>query len=522
MLVLILYSVVLKFMSQNSPKIKQLISVTDVQGKYVYVNDQFCQHSGYSQEELLAMDSHSITHKEMPKRLLNELSQTLSKGFSWQGIFRINNKQQQDVWLNTFMTPQYENGSIIGYQSISTVANESLVRSATKIYQALNAQKSNIIFELTKNHKFAFLVFLSVIAQLYIFTQLGLFTSIIAGISALTPILVFWHDIIPTAKRAQRMQNIFDSISRQVYYGKGTASVFDFNFLMLKTKIKAILERTLDAAQPIKLVMDKVTQGITFTRTNLEEQKDDIQQLSVSMSQMQTSTNEIANNIVEAAADLDSTFEQCEEAQKGIFDTTDKIRHLAKEVEQASASAGSLTESANSVGELMEEIQSIADQTNLLALNAAIEAARAGEQGRGFAVVADEVRSLSSRTQESAKKIHERLSLMLSSIDEWVNLMNNNKDEADNCVKNAEFSNEKIALVVGKVQNVSQVASQIATTAEEQSVVSNEINNHIELIHQSTNKTWSQTDKVAEQMQSLERSVEDIANLASTFIPKAK
>jgi len=501
---------------------QQLIYVTNSQGQYTYVNEGFSEAIGYSEQELLTLDSHHITHPAMPKSLIDELSTTLNKGFSWQGVLYIKNKEGKDVWLDTFITPQYQLGEIIGYQAICNIANQTLTHQAQKIYHAINQKQSLTTFELTKNHKFIFLSLLTLISQFFIFTHFGLLTTLLVAFGAVAPILIFWLDIFPTAIRAQKMQSVYDSISRKVYFGKGTASVFDFNFSMLKTKIKAILERTLDAAKPIKLVMNKVALGVNDTKDNLAFQKKEMEQLSDAMGEMRASTSEIAESTVNAATDLDSTFKQCEEAQQGIHETTHRIKDLAQEVEAASASAKSLTNSANNVGALMEDIQSIADQTNLLALNAAIEAARAGEHGRGFAVVADEVRNLSSRTQDSAKEIHSRLSIMLKTIEEWVTLMAKNKSDAEFCVKAAEESNEKVVRVVESIQSVTDSANQIATAAEEQSVVSDEINNHILEVHEALDKTWTQTEQVAEQMTALEKSVEDIANVANTFIPQKR
>ncbi len=501
---------------------QQLICITDTKGKYNYVNPAFALALGLESAQISEESQESYFHQEMPKRILNEINRTLKQGLSWQGIIRYNNKNNQDVWLDTFITPQYQDGNIIGYQTIATLAKARLIKRATRVYAAINQDNRWANLEITKNHKFTFLLIVSAIAQYFIFSHFGIYHSIFAALCAATPVAIFWQDIIPTAISAQRMQSMFDSSSRKVYFGTGTASIFEFNFSMLKAKLRAIIERTLDTTKPMNAVMNNVSAGISQTRENLTTQQATIEQLSHAMLEMQTATTEISANVATAAGDLDDTFRHCEEAQQGIFSTTDKIKSLAGDIDQASSSADSLTQSANNVGDLMEEIQSIADQTNLLALNAAIEAARAGEHGRGFAVVADEVRNLSSRTQDSAEKIHQRLSVMLETIEQWVALMLKNKQEAQSCVEIAEGSNQKIADVVDRVQKVTDVANQIATATEQQNITSVTINQYVNDVQQAITRTWQQTDIVTDEMLMLSNSVDNITNVASTFIPPSK
>jgi len=501
---------------------QQLICITDIQGKYNYINSAYAAVLGLDSTLVGEELQQNYFHPEMPKSILDEIASTLAKGFSWQGLLRHKSKNQQDIWLDAFITPQYHDGKIIGYQAIATQAKPALIARATDVYSAINNRNRWANLEISKNHKFAFLLVISAIAQYFIFSHFGLYHSLVAALCAATPVAVFWQDIIPTARRAQRMQSMYDSPSRKVYFGTGTASIFDFNFSMLKAKLRAIIERTLDITKPISAVMDNVTAGISTTRENLTDQQSAIEQLSQAMLEMQTTTTDISANVATAAGDLAETFSQCEQAQQGIFSTTDKIKALANDIDQASSSADSLTQSANNVSSLMEEIQSIADQTNLLALNAAIEAARAGEHGRGFAVVADEVRNLSSRTQDSAEKIHQRLSVMLVTIEQWVAVMLKNKDEAQLCTEIAESSNQKIADVVDRVQKVADVANQIATATEQQSVTSVSINEHVKDVQLAIERTWAQTDVVTKEMITLSSSVNNIANVASTFIAPSK
>ncbi|KXO12852.1 Methyl-accepting chemotaxis protein [Moritella sp. JT01] len=495
----------------------QLISLVNDKGEYTYVNNHYCDALGYTQDVLLGKNSRELNSSTMPPSVIEEIRKTLAQGFSWQGIICKTTNKGNDVWFDIFITPQFENGKIVGHQEVGTPATPQMVSRASNVYK--NLQGKGLLFEFTRTQRFILLTFISLVSQVFIYHYLGLAASVIAFFAAVTPMLVFWQDIIPMAQKAQRMQSTFDSVSRQVYFGKGTASVFDFNMGLLKTKIKAILERTLDSTKPVQNVIKTVSLGTEQIRTNLVNQQQELTEVSTAMSQMLTSTDEIVRNSVETSDEINATFKLCEMAQDGINTTTIEIKQLANEVEQASTAADKLNTEAQNVGSLMTDIQSIADQTNLLALNAAIEAARAGEQGRGFAVVADEVRTLSSRTQETAEHIHSSLSTMLETINDWLIMMKKNKNNADQCVEKAEQSDQAIAIIHEKMQQLSLLSMQIATAAEEQSMVSNEINNHVIDIKQGSEQNWQHTDTVVAQMDELKADIDTISNLAKTFIP---
>ena len=105
-----------------SSTLKQLISVTDLNGNYTYVNKAYCQVTGFDENELLNTDTRSLTHDAMPKSVLDELSSTLAKGFSWQGVLQLKSKTGASIWLDVFITPQYSQNKVIGFQCISSVA----------------------------------------------------------------------------------------------------------------------------------------------------------------------------------------------------------------------------------------------------------------------------------------------------------------------------------------------------------------------------------------------------------------
>lgn len=500
----------------------KLVYVIDTTGTINYVNDAFCQLSGFSQKELIGSKPESLSHSDMPKLVFQEMRTSMEKGFSWYGVIKCVGKNNNTFWLDMFITPQYDNGVVVGYQCISNIAKQSYVSQAEKIYGAINRGNWWATFETTRRHKFVFLTLLTIVCQYFIFDYGGWLFSAVTAFAAMAPIITFWKDIIPVAQKARSMQDTFDSISRQIYCGSGTASVFDFNLGMLKAKIRAILERTRDATVPLTQIVQSVQSGMETSRKSIDRQRNEMMQISVAMGQMSAASNEIAQNTVSTADDVNATKTQCDQARANIAQTTENIKTLAREVEEAAASADSLSSEAQNIEGLMSNIESIADQTNLLALNAAIEAARAGENGRGFAVVAEEVRALSFRTQESSKQIQSSLTAMLNTINEWVELMVQNRSQADVCVKAAEESDAAIETVYHRIDQIANLAMQIATAAEEQGAVTDDINANVRSVSEASEANWHQTEEVFAQMAELRACANDISDLSSTFMPSKK
>ncbi|MBA6339420.1 chemotaxis protein, partial [Colwellia sp. MB02u-10] len=184
-----------------------------------------------------------------------------------------------------------------------------------------------------------------------------------------------------------------------------------------------------------------------------------------------------------------------------------------RDVDQAASSALELVTDVNKISTVMSEIQGIADQTNLLALNAAIEAARAGEQGRGFAVVADEVRTLASRTQEATVQIQTSVIELQNSLKNWSEVMLTSKANAEECSADSTKIKQEMENIIGNVNDVSDMTAQIATAAEEQSVVANQITHSVYTIDNISQENSKLATQVNNYGIAVNKSAEDLDKL---------
>lgn len=249
----------------------------------------------------------------------------------------------------------------------------------------------------------------------------------------------------------------------------------------------------------------------------IQMQQDEINMVATAVNEMAAATQEIAGNADHTAQNSSEAVGACEHGTGQVTQTQSSIQNLAQEVQVATNVILELEEHGNSINAILSNIQGIAEQTNLLALNAAIEAARAGEQGRGFAVVADEVRVLSQRTHGSTQEIQQTIELLQGTTGKAVSIMNDSRSLAETSVDDANSAAASLTQIHAAVERISDMATQIASAAEEQASVTSEITRNTEGIRDVSNELADEAHQAAEQAAQLSELSHELENEISRF-----
>ena len=276
-------------------------------------------------------------------------------------------------------------------------------------------------------------------------------------------------------------------------------------FNTMVESLQSVLGQVAVATASLNAQSEQLAAMSRATRNAADRQKNETHQSASAMNEMATTVQEVARNTSAAAAETRNATEEAGVGRQVVTEVMDAIDTLASEIRDAAEVITGLKQDSEAIGGILEVIREVAEQTNLLALNAAIEAARAGEQGRGFAVVADEVRTLASRTNASAQEIQQMIERVQGRTDQAVAVMDRSRQQAQLSVKKAADAGASLQRITGMIGQISDMNVQIASASEEQSAVAEEINRNILAIHRIAEENAAGTAQLEASSQELER-----------------
>lgn len=506
----------------------KIVSTTDLKGAITYANKDFCTTSGFELDELLNKSQNIIRHPDMPPAAFQDLWDTVKLGEPWLGIVKNRCKNGDHYWVSAYVTPIYHEGDITGYQSVRLKPDRESVQRAEKFYptlwgknSVLNTIKSAVTLKLFGKFILT-MAFPMMVASAALWASGVAFSElwlpfVIAIVVVGIPLAMLYSR--PWQQAAKKTEKIFkNSVAQQVYTGRQDElgqmlAVIE----MQKAQQETIVWRISDATGQLNSVAKNASNSTRQTQTDMERQKEEVEQVATAMHEMTATISEVAKNASETSDTTTTTQEKVRHGKSVVEQTTSEINKLADEVKDAAAVIGDLGEVTKKISGAVDEIRGIAEQTNLLALNAAIEAARAGEQGRGFAVVADEVRALAGRVQSSTEDIHAMIEKLTETAEKATDVMEQGQSSTAVSVDQAAKAGDSLVAITEAVNLISSMNTQIATAAEEQQSVSEEINQSVNNINLAADQTLNTTIRNAQTNQSLEDEVDRLSNMVKQF-----
>ncbi|MBC3767002.1 methyl-accepting chemotaxis protein [Neptunicella marina] len=286
---------------------------------------------------------------------------------------------------------------------------------------------------------------------------------------------------------------------------------------LMLTSFEQSMNEVLQSTLMLSASAEELSHITQNTSNGVKRQQTETESVATAMNQMTSTVQEVARSANDAAESSTLADSESVKGRQLVDETIKRIRVLADQVVNTAQEMDQLRQETDNINTVLQVIGGIAEQTNLLALNAAIEAARAGEQGRGFAVVADEVRTLASRSQDSTQEIREIIERLQAKSHSAVNVMNQGKEQAQRCVEQADVAGTALEEITKAVSAISERNYQIASAAKEQNQVAEEINKSVTNINDIAQESTISARQTLETSESLAKLSTELETIVSQF-----
>jgi len=500
---------------------QKIVSTTNDRGIIQDVNEHFVDISGFTKEELVGQAHNLVRHPSMPQAAFAELWAHNKKAKPWMGMVKNRCKNGDHYWVDAFVTPMYEQGRLVGYQSVRQKPSDTLIDRAERVYSGgvgVFERLLGLFSSLPLNYKlFVSFSCVALLAAAMLVSGVPIIMVALAGL--LGNALVSMVIAKPWIHFSNETKAIFDSsVARHIYTNRhDELGQIQLAMQFIESKQNTILYRTSSVSQKVKASADRVHETSSTTTTEIKTLYGEVEQATKATESMSITVQEVADSAAATSAAADESKHNVSRGQETLQNTKRAIDDLVSAVSASSTTIQSLSHDSSAIDSVVDVISGIAEQTNLLALNAAIEAARAGEQGRGFAVVADEVRSLAAKTQESTGQISEMISNLQNGANSAVDSIAASHEKVSVSVDNINNLEDQFGTILDNVNKISQMCVHIAKATEQQSSVADEINSNINNINEVGQNTLNTTDTAKAYNEKLIDTVGELNDMIKQF-----